>query len=254
MSWMQNLSYKLWKVSPDFVFALITTAYRILNPRRRKLIAIPLRKYTLFKVGRLKMLSPVLRGTSIVECLDYRICERYFELEKGDVVIDVGAGIGEFTIYAASKVGDKGLVLAIEPEIRNLKYLELNVKLNKLNNVIIVPKAIADYVGYANLYFSEKDTTSHSLFQRRGFKAIKVEVDTLDNIIHRYNIERIDFLKIDVEGAEYMVIKGARECLSRTRKVVIECHNLNNLITIAQLLRKYGFKVVACQLVLYAKR
>lgn len=107
-----NLRAVLWYSLPDLLFAFITNAYRILNPKRKKILQIPLMHGWLFLLGNIKLLSPSLRNTAIVECLDYRVYERYFEIEKGDVLIDVGAGIGEFTILAGVKVGSEGVCLS----------------------------------------------------------------------------------------------------------------------------------------------
>ena len=184
-----------------------------------------------------------MRNTAIVECLDYRVYERYFEIEKGDVLIDVGAGIGEFTILAGVKVGNEGCVLAIEPEPRNFAYLKTNVKLNKLKNVKLCRKAIAEYKGRAKLYVLDNGCTGHSLIPRKRAKAIEVEVDTLDNVVNSYALDKIDFIKVNVEGAEVNVIKGGRKVLGMARKVVIECHGAYNVTKIIRILKALGFKV-----------
>ncbi|MFP3131163.1 MAG: FkbM family methyltransferase, partial [Nitrososphaeria archaeon] len=68
-------------------------------------------------------------------------------IKEGDIVIDAGANIGLFSILASFKVKDEGGVIAIEPEPNNLKILMQNVKLNRLDNVIVIPKALYDKAG-----------------------------------------------------------------------------------------------------------
>jgi len=249
-----NIRYILWRYSPDLLYSILANAYRLLHPRREGIIAIPWRQAWLFKTRKVKLLSPTLRDTAIIECLDEKLHEQYFKVERGDVVIDVGASIGEFTIPAAMKAGDDGFVLAIEPEPRNFAFLWMNVKLNKLRNVKLCRKAVANYKGWTTLYISNHGVTGHTLVPKRETKTIRVEVDTLDNIARDYGLDKTDFVKIDVEGFEIEVLKGADSTLNSAKKIVVECHSSRNVMIVARILKSKGFKVVYRKWVVYGIR
>jgi len=148
----------------------------------------------------------------LTEILCLETYEKVFRVRKGDVVIDVGAHVGVFTIKAAKDCGENGLVVAIEPEPRNLALLSKNVKRNSLNNVIIIGKAAGDHKGKAKLHLSSL-SFQHSLSGARH-NYVWIDIDTLDNIAFELKLDKINFIKIDVEGTELEVLKGARKILS----------------------------------------
>jgi len=143
-----------------------------------------------------------------------QVYEQFYSPKKGDTVIDIGANVGAFTVRAAKLVGDKGMVIAIEPEPRNLVLLQQNIKQNNLNNVKIVKKAIWDKPTKIRLYLSEF-SGGHSIKENATAKNyIEVEADCLDNIISELELNHIDFIKLDVEGAELEALKGAEKTLA----------------------------------------
>jgi len=160
------------------------------------------------------------------EIFYYNIYERHYGLKPGDVVLDVGANYGVFTIKAARKVGKDGLVIAIEPDPVHVKYLEKNVKLNGLKNVIIVKKAVwssrkvlrfkrfagGGANGIADLHLDE---VGEFLEKKILIEEINVEADTLDSIIRDLGLSRVDFIKMDIERAEVEAIKGAWKTLQK---------------------------------------
>lgn len=171
------------------------------------------------KLGKLGVLKDYGVILSLL-CYQYvaREYERYHSLEKGDVVVDAGANIGTFTIRAARAVGDKGLVVAIEPAEDNLEILRMNVEVNNLKNIIIVPKGIWKEKGNLGLRISCHQA-GHSLPDCRGCHSEYngghqlVAVDTLDGILEELGVSRVDFLKLDIEGAEAVSMDGMRGAL-----------------------------------------
>lgn len=153
---------------------------------------------------------------------------RLFEdvIQKGMVVLDVGANIGYFTLIAARLVGGEGKVFAFEPEPYNFDLLVKNIKLNGYKNVIPVPKAISDKKGRATL-FLDKHRALHSLARenvtRFSGSSVEVEVQTLDGFLKDFG-HRVDFAKIDVQGAELAVIGGMRRIIETNKelKMVVE--------------------------------
>lgn len=143
-------------------------------------------------------------------------------LKKGDVVFDIGANIGLTTVYAAKCVGMKGKVYGFEPMPLTFKMLNFNVNLNKLRNVILLNKALSDRIGDAEMYDNiHINRGAASLYSSNKQDGIKISVSTLDNFINEFAINKIDFIKIDIEGAEIPMLKGANEIFKLKRKPII---------------------------------
>lgn len=140
--------------------------------------------------------------------------ERKFKIEEGSVVIDVGAHIGIFSIKAARESGKKGRVIAIEPHPTTYTLLMANLKRNRCENIIPFRMAASNFKGEAELYLYHH-SGGHSLVFKRNSGVIKVSVDKLDNIVKKFNPEHIDLIKVDVEGAGLLVLKGAKEILEK---------------------------------------
>jgi len=149
---------------------------------------------------------------TFIEIYHDNVYERELQVHKGATVIDVGAHVGFFTLKAASETGPKGKVVAIEPEPRNVELLKRNVERNALVNIAIVNKAAWNKCGKAPLYLGISSKT-HSLITPSNGQ-IQVCVDTLDHIADELGLSHVDFVKIDTEGAELEVLKGAEDILN----------------------------------------
>jgi FkbM family methyltransferase len=157
-------------------------------------------------------------------------------LRPGDTVIDIGANTGLFAMGAARVVGNNGWVHAFEPVPRNADLLDANLELNGIENVIVNRLALSQSEGVATFYsvmsreesrcLSEPTALINSglgsLAPRPGADTeIKVPVQRLDEYIRKSRVDRVDFIKIDVEGAEKLVLEGAEELLSRVDAPII---------------------------------
>jgi FkbM family methyltransferase len=147
-------------------------------------------------------------------------------LRPGMMVIDVGANIGVYSILAQHRVGDTGCVWAFEPSSESYRRLLKNISLNNCNRVQPVQMALSD-----------RSDTSFVLQSDPGFgdayrylvpsKSVSnaageiVPVTTLDLYASRNGIASADFIKVDVEGCEYMVFAGSRQLLASSPKVVV---------------------------------
>jgi FkbM family methyltransferase len=128
-------------------------------------------------------------------------------LQPGMVFCDVGANLGVFTLLAARQVGPTGQVFSFEPVPANFDVLQRNVEINQFRNVTCIPKAVAQCNGVSKLYLSQY-CGSHSLIDHPAASSgevLEIETVRLDSIS---NLDRIDVLKIDVEGAELEVVKS----------------------------------------------
>lgn len=141
--------------------------------------------------------------------------------------VDVGANDGLYTLFAAGRVGRRGRVLAFEPSSRERRVLDRNIALNRLRNVVVVPSALADEAGQATLQIAPTLHGGHNTlggFAYKGVDAVateQVQVETLDSVVARLGIAKVDVVKIDVEGAELKVLEGAREVLRRSRPLLL---------------------------------
>jgi FkbM family methyltransferase len=145
----------------------------------------------------------------------YEVKETRFN--RGGVVIDIGANIGAFSLYAAYH---GATVYAIEPEPHNLEALKQNIKLNnKEDSVYVCPYAISDYKGTAVI----SDEGGGATIVDDGIFGAEVEVMPLDMFFDLYHIKEVDVLKIDVEGAEPEIILGAsKETLQKCKYITME--------------------------------
>ncbi len=136
-----------------------------------------------------------------------------YSLKPGDTVVDCGAYIGEFTLYAAGAVGSSGKVIAFEPDPEIYKALIANIELNGFKNVVPVNKGLWQKDGV--LKFVGDSARGYSfMFTEDTAGAIDVPVASLDNELDRLKIRKVDFIKADVEGAELELINGAAKTLN----------------------------------------
>lgn len=133
-------------------------------------------------------------------------------LNKGDTVLDIGANLGIYSIFGAEAVGKTGSVHAFEPVPENIRYLGHNIKLNNYNNITLVKKAVGDKEGSQKIYLSERNVGTHSMGKRNSHKYINVETTTIDRYVKERNL-KVNFVKMDVEGYEGHVIRGAKKTL-----------------------------------------
>lgn len=139
---------------------------------------------------------------------------------KNRTFIDIGAHIGVITTAVAHRFE---YCLAFEPLPQNVAQLRYAVESNRLRNCQVFACALGDRVGVTNLYCSESSSTNNSLIKRdRLKKCIKVPVTTLDLIVEETNVIEPFFIKIDVEGYEPFVFRGAHQTLAKSCTILSE--------------------------------
>lgn len=151
-------------------------------------------------------------------CLNDEILLRHY-LRPGDVVVDVGSNIGTHTLAAATLVGDEGLVVAIEPHPKTFAYLAGNVRRNALGNVVLLNVANGETdgeVGFTDRYEDNENCVADSAQPQ-----VMVPLRRLDSIAPAPQ-RTISLLKIDVEGFELPVLRGACDTLARVETILYE--------------------------------
>ncbi|UCD31127.1 MAG: FkbM family methyltransferase [Desulfobacterales bacterium] len=175
-----------------------------------------------------------------------RDIEEYFVLQEGDVFIDVGSHAGKYAIRLARQIGNKGQVIAIEPEPYNFEILKRNVELNNFRNIILQNIACSDTNGDIKLYVDDKATTLHSIRKNSDIigKEINVQTQKIDTLLLNLNIDKVDLIKIDVEGAELEVLKGSINTLQRCHpSIIYEAWNEEYQKKIKKFLVKYNYSI-----------
>jgi len=142
-------------------------------------------------------------------------------------------------------LGDQGRVISFEPEKNNIKALRTNINLNKLKNIEIVELACSDKKGHFDFYLNKENTGGHSLLALKNSREkVIIETDTLDSILKKNNISRADLMKIDVEGAEAEVLKGATKTLKNSHpKIIFEAWDEQYLKKVKKILNKFNYKI-----------
>ncbi|MGH9926829.1 MAG: FkbM family methyltransferase, partial [Nitrososphaeraceae archaeon] len=153
-----------------------------------------------------------------------------FTPKEGDTVIDIGAHIGRYTITSSKQVGNTGKVVAIEADPDNFQLLKRNIALNNLTNVLPLNYAVFSTRTRMKLYEQSASAKYNSLMLARAAKTknyVEVNADTLDSILKLNEVNQVNWIKIDVEGAEFEVLKGSTKTLSTENvSLLIEIHNI----------------------------
>jgi FkbM family methyltransferase len=171
-------------------------------------------------------------------------------LKKGQTVIDIGANIGYYALTEARIVGVSGRVYAIEPVSKNIELLINNIKLNDLNNINTYQYAIGSYNGNIDIGISEYSNLCSVANKIGVLKYETVPIITLDKFITTNKLEQPDVIRMDVEGYETEIIKGAVNTLDRGVIVCMELHNaflIEHKIeyrAFIKLLKELGYKIV----------
>jgi len=194
-------------------------------------------KYGLFFCG--NNFSSVWGASSICES----VVRKEVVLDKG-IAVDIGANCGMYTIPLAKMLREKGKVIAIEVERNNIELLKKNIKLNKINNVIVINKGCFSKKGEMLLSLDKFGTGGHSLLKKKGAKKEIIPVDTLDNILKSLKINHIDIIKVDVMGVELETFKGAKKILKKSHpKIIFELLNKEDKEEVYKFLSQYNYKI-----------
>jgi FkbM family methyltransferase len=146
--------------------------------------------------------------------LDYIISK----LESKSVFIDVGANLGHFSLQVAKQTNCT--CYSFEPLPINLKNLKENIELNALNNIFVVPFALGDKKGHS--YFSTNlAVQANRIVKEKDFNSIEIECTTLDDFAYENKIEKVDFIKADIQGAEFLFLKGAEKTIKRCKPYIM---------------------------------
>lgn len=157
---------------------------------------------------------------------DTRFVEKMVRLDW--VVCDVGANIGWYTLVAAVAMRGTGCVHAFEPALEDFRRLQQNVALNRLPSVVLHQTAMCDSLGTVCLA-ATRDAGTTQLATSRDESTRVVPVTTLDTFVRERRLDRLDLVKVDIEGSELRFLRGAQYSLQRFRPAMVIELNPNAL-------------------------
>ena len=233
-SWIKDIvrDYYHFKILKKMVYVAYTKNYLIIVNKTGRKIKIPNSKLDLSRrVIEISALEGYLTNY-IPKC--------------GDVVIDAGAYVGVITLIMSKLVGERGKVISFEPDPLNYENLLENIKKHSLKNIIPINKGLMNKSGKMDFY-SNRGVSSSYIKPDNYNNPIKIKTTTLDYELKKLRIHKINFLKVDVEGAEIDLLKGAEKTLKNNNVniSVASYHVVNGEKTcfkVRDLLNSFGYK------------
>ena len=172
-----------------------------------------------------------------------------FEIGPDDLVVDIGANVGVFSLYAARRTRNR--VIAVEPYPLNFEFLVANLEANNVTNVSCLNLAIVDRSGPLRLFHSSNDgghlLYDHNAIEGRLSQSSTVEGKTLESLLEEAGVSRVNFLKLDCEGAEFPILFDApKPTLRDIDRIAMEYHDgvtEHRHEELEHLLRSEGFSI-----------
>lgn len=166
-------------------------------------------------------------------------------VQQGDVIFDIGANVGYYTLLGAHLAGESGRIVSVEPMIQNICRLNRHLVLNRLNNVFLVTSACSDHVGMSVFLHGANNAVGHldgiGDVNHSTNKMSVVSTVTIDALVDTTKLEP-NMIKVDVEGAEYQVLLGAANTLTRLKpKLYLSIHSQSLYVKCNELLSTYGY-------------
>ena len=168
-------------------------------------------------------------------------------LSKGDLLVDAGANIGCISLAGSRVVGDGGRVIAVEAHPRTFRYLKTTVEDNGCKNIECLNVALGSDAGFLEITDEQRRDDSNRVLLD-GESGITVRCERLSDIFSEYGVGHVNLLKIDVEGFELQVLRGAEPILDRVDCIYVEVldHRLRDFgassVELLALLRVHGFQ------------
>jgi FkbM family methyltransferase len=225
--------------------------YKILSPAGVHFSRLQINSKSVFLT---KIKDIELRTTdplyTIVHDFDYY--QHFYKVKKNDVVIDAGANVGILSLYFSKLVGDLGKVYSFEPDSHNIAEISKNIELNPTTqkNIIIQNQLLWNTNTLVD--FQESGTVGSSAVWFSGEENIvKKQAVTIDSWVNDSKLDRLDYVKMDIEGAEIQALEGCVETIKKYQPkfAIASYHIVNNEPTYLQLERffesiHYPFKTV----------
>jgi FkbM family methyltransferase len=204
---------------------------------------------------------PPVRGPEISTCgvpmmihetwVEHVYTPSTFHVGEHETVVDLGANIGVFTLFAAL-ITPRGRVVSYEPDPDTFAILLRNIDRNRVSNVETIKAGVLDRRGPNRIWHDSHNVGGHSIYPlyvgASTARSVSVDFVTLEDVLELNHLKEIGLLKIDCEGAEYRILGGAADdVLRRVQRIVVECQPVPEpgmgRRVLAQRLRSLGFQV-----------
>lgn len=167
-----------------------------------------------------RMIALIMLKHHLLENFETKVFKKI--VRKKWHIVDIGANLGYYTILTGKIIGEKGKVYAFEPNKECAKMLSKNVSANTLYNVEVIQAAVSDKTGTITLYISEDNSGDHrtynSLEKRKSYTVKTYALDTFFDLN-----EKIDLVKIDVQGFEMKVLLGMKKLIKKNARIILIC-------------------------------
>lgn len=235
-TWMLNLASRRWPMLKAYL-----TALRGKIPEDMWRMG----EYCVYSHDGRRIYAPWNAAMVFLEIFEDEVYEQVWRPGLGEVVLDIGAYVGMFTVKASLAVGDAGKVIAVEPHPRYYGLLISNC--HGLGNVETVKKAVAAEYGRCRRLYSARAAGADTLVGGTS-EYIEVGTITLDELVSELGLSRLDFIKLDAEGAELNVLKGGKETLKKGTRLAIAIYHTSedgrrSLECVTALLEDAGYRM-----------
>jgi len=219
---------KIYEILPDFLKENVKEVYYNITKKE---------KFRRFKDGYITTINKDIqmrtKGPMYFLVKDIENYEQFYSIKEGDIVLDGGANEGYLSIYYAKKVKSKGRIFAFEPDKINIKAMKQNLKMNtNVDNIKIYKDLIWDKD--TKIEFYEAGTVASSVFYepKKSKKVLKNAI-TIDSFCKKLGLKKLDFIKMDIEGAEVEALMGATDTLKNLKPnfVIASYHVVNGEVT-----------------------
>jgi FkbM family methyltransferase len=179
-------------------------------------------------------------------------------IKNSRVFIDIGANSGLYTVIASKEMDSVNRIIAFEPSSINFKFLLSNIEVNNIHSIVEAFNfGLSDYEACGKLLMEDESIDGEAYIDRNSIVSSKiidgpyVQLDTLDNVLSKNNISNVDFIKIDTEGYEYFILKGAKSTIINNENLILmfECNDEGtkragtSFDDVFNLLEEYGLKM-----------
>jgi len=168
---------------------------------------------------------------------------KYLELKKGDVVFEIGAYIGFHAIKMSELVSKDGKIIAVEAVPDNFRLLVKNIEVNQINNIIPIHLAVWEKKGVIPFNINQNQENSACADVVESKSKMDISCDTIDNIYHQLKLDKIDFVRVQTNGAEQEALKGMTKVLKMYPKLLVAVPYKNKDV-IQQILIKEGYSTI----------
>lgn len=152
---------------------------------------------------------------------------RYLKPHTGDTFLDIGAHLGRYSFQVSKIVGPSGLVIAVEPCLDNFRALLTGIQANDLRNILALNVAAWDHDCRLRLYKGHA-STDHSVKEDRGLGYVDVQARAMNHLIRGIDIKRLEWIKIDAEGAEIEILRGLADTIRKyAPRIILETFDSN---------------------------